>query len=50
MEVDDAAEEWGKKAVGGRGDVEVGEEGITMDQRGKGVVEPKGEAMEVDDE
>ena len=31
LEVDDAAEEWGQAKVGGQGDVEVGEEGVTMD-------------------
>ncbi|KAK4704046.1 ribosome assembly protein 3, partial [Phenoliferia sp. Uapishka_3] len=31
LEVDDAAEDWSKAKVGGQGDVEVGEEGVSMD-------------------
>lgn len=44
MEVEEGAEEWGKATVGGEGDVEVGEEGVTMDTEKGAVV-----GMEVDE-
>ncbi|KAL8286553.1 hypothetical protein RQP46_004570 [Phenoliferia psychrophenolica] len=46
LEVDDAAEEWGKAKVGGQGDVEVGEEGVSMDAAVANVAEAQ---MDVDE-